>query len=102
MTKSTIVKLLFTDAHEHDNMESFSFSSPSLSKERQDRADPDFSLSLVSTYLALSGRAQAQEENRRSVLVQTRASQGIVSSSVQAIAPPPSKGATEETGYWRR
>ncbi len=75
-----------TDAHEHDYMEALSFSSPSLSKERQDRADPDFSLSLVSTYLALSGRAQAQEECRRSVLVQT---QGIVSSSVQAMAPPP-------------
>ena len=46
-----------TDAHEHDSMESLSFSS--LSKERQERADPDFSLSLVFTYLALSGRAQA-------------------------------------------
>ncbi len=78
-----------TDAQEHDNMETFSFSSPSLSKERQDKADQDFSFSLVSTYLALSGRAQAKEENRRSVLVQTRASQGIVSSSAQAIAPPP-------------
>jgi hypothetical protein len=53
-----------TDADEHDNMESFSFSSLSPSKERLGRADPDFSLSLVSTYLVLSGRAQAQEENR--------------------------------------
>ncbi len=75
-----------TDAHERDSMESLSFSS--LSKERKERADPDFSLSLVSTYLAVSGRAQAQEESRRPVLVQTRASQGIVSSSVQTLAPP--------------
>jgi hypothetical protein len=37
-----------TDAHEHDNMESLSFSLSSLSKERQGRADPDLSLSLWS------------------------------------------------------
>jgi hypothetical protein len=41
-----------TDAHEHDDMESLSFSLSSLSKERQGRADMDFSLSLVFTYLA--------------------------------------------------
>jgi hypothetical protein len=70
-------------------MESSSFSPSLLSKEQQDRAALDLSPSLVSTYLALSGRAQAQEEDRRPVLVQTRASQGIVSSSVQALAPPP-------------
>ncbi len=58
-----------TDAHEHDNMESLSFSPSSLSKERQGRADPDFSLSLVSTYLALAGRAQTREDSRRPVLV---------------------------------
>jgi hypothetical protein len=40
-----------TDANEHDSMESLSFSP--LSKEQHERADPDFSLSLVSTYLAL-------------------------------------------------
>jgi hypothetical protein len=84
--------------NEHDDMESLSFSfSSHISKERQGRADPDFSLSLVSTYLALSGRAQTLEENRRpvlvqtrasQVLVQTRASQGIVSASVQATVPP--------------
>jgi hypothetical protein len=45
-----------TDAQEHDNMESLSFSFSSLSKERQERANPDLSLSLVSIYLALSGR----------------------------------------------
>jgi hypothetical protein len=76
-----------TDAHEHDDTESLSFSVSSLSKERRGRADPDFSLSLVSTYLALSGRAQALEESRRPVLVQTRASQGIVSASVQTTVP---------------
>ncbi len=77
-----------TDAHEHDDMESLSFSLSSLSKERQRRADPDFSLSLVSTYSALSGRAQTLEDSRRPVLVQTRASQGIVSAPVQATVPP--------------
>jgi hypothetical protein len=77
-----------TDAHEHDNMEALSFSFSSLSKVRQERADTDLSLSLVPTYLALSGRAQTLEESRRPVLVQTRASQGIVSSSAQATAPP--------------
>ncbi len=44
-------------------------------------------LSLVSTYLALSGRAQKLEEMRRPVLVQTRASQGIVSVAAQVSAP---------------
>jgi hypothetical protein len=77
-----------TDAHEHDDMESLSFSFSPLSKERQEGADTDFSLSLVSTYLALSGRAQTLEESRRPVLVQTRASQGIVPASVQAAVPP--------------
>jgi hypothetical protein len=77
-----------TDAHEHDDMESLSFSFSSLPKEQQGRANPESSLSLVSTYLAASGRAQALEASRRPVLVQTRASQGIVSSSVQATAPP--------------
>ncbi len=77
-----------TDAHEHDGIESPSFSFSSLSKERQGRADPDFSLSRIFTYLALSGRARTLEESRRPVLVQTRASQGIVSASVQATVPP--------------
>ena len=77
-----------TDAHQHDDMESLSFCVSSHSKERQGRADPDFSLSLVSTYLALSSRAQALEEGRRPVLVQTRASQGIISASVQTTVPP--------------
>ncbi len=36
----------------------------------------------------LSGRAQALEESRRPVLVQTRASQGIVSASSQTTVPP--------------
>ncbi len=77
-----------TDAHEHDNMESLSFSLSLLSKERQGRTDPDFSLSLVSTYLALAGRAQTLEDSRRPVLVQTRASQEIVSASGRATVPP--------------
>ncbi len=80
-----------TDAQKHDNMESLSFSLSSLSKERLGRADPDFSLSLVSTYLALAGRAQALEDSRRPVLVQTRASQGIVSASVRATTATPFK-----------
>jgi hypothetical protein len=85
-----------TDAHEHDDMESLSFSFSSLPKEQQGRANPDSSLSLVSTYLAASGRAQALEASRRPVLVQTRASQGIVSSLVCAgnITSDQDEGAT--------
>jgi hypothetical protein len=77
-----------TDAHEHDDMESLSLSFSVFSKELQGKADLDFSLSLVPTYLALAGRAQTLEGSQRPVLVQTRASQGTISASAQAPVPP--------------
>ncbi len=77
-----------TDAHEHDDMESLSLSFSVFSKEPQGKADLDFSLSLVPTYLALAGRAHTLERSQRPVLVQTRASQGTVSASAQAPVPP--------------
>jgi hypothetical protein len=93
-----------TDAHEHDDMESLSLSFSSFSKERQGSADMDFTLSLVSTYLALSGKAQRLEEIRRPVLVQTRASQGIVSVAAQVSAPRTKSRATQRKldAIWRR
>jgi hypothetical protein len=42
-----------TDAHEHDDMESLSFSVSSLSKERQGRADPVLSLSCIHLFSAV-------------------------------------------------
>jgi hypothetical protein len=69
-------------------MESLSLSFSLFSKEQQRRTVLDSNLSLVSTYLALAGRAQRLEGNRRPVLVQTRASQGIVSTVAQVSAPP--------------
>jgi hypothetical protein len=91
-----------TDAHEHDDMESLSLSFSSFSKERQGKTDLDSTLSLVSTYLALAGRAQTLEGSRRPVLVQTRASQGIVSASAQASVPPTKSKAAQrkqDTGF---
>jgi hypothetical protein len=85
----------FTDTHEHDDMESLSLSFSLFSKERQGSAAVDSNLSLVSTYLALSGRAQTLEGSRRPVLVQTRASQGIVSVAAQVSVPRTKSMATQ-------
>jgi hypothetical protein len=63
-----------TDSHEHDEMESLSLFLSSFSKEQQRGKVLDSNLSLVSTYLALAGRADRLEGRRRPVLVQTRAS----------------------------
>jgi hypothetical protein len=68
-----------TDSHEHDEIESVSLSFSLFSKDQQRGTVLDSNLSLVSTYLALAGR--------RPVLVQTRASQGIVSTAAQVSAP---------------
>ncbi len=73
-----------TDSHEHDEMESLSFFFSLFPKERQRRTAPDSNISLIFSYLALTGRAQRLEGRRRPVLVQTRAAQGIVSTAAQS------------------
>ncbi len=88
-----------TDAHEHDKLESLSVSFSLFSKELQGGTVRHSNLSLVSTYLALAGRAQKVEAS-------SCANKSIPRNNFYCCTrfgtTDKIKGSAEETGHWRR